>query len=56
MFLKEVSNAQQGCIFYIKNVVKIAILLQLKITVFFIHIFYSCDGKGEFSACNKKNK
>ncbi len=43
MFLKEVSYAHQGCIYVIKNTVKTVkcyeILLQFKITVFYLNIF-----------------
>ncbi len=52
MFLKEVSSAHQGRIYWIKNAVNCEILLQFKIKVFYCNIFlntiYSCDAQLNF--------
>ncbi len=57
MFLKEVSNGQQGCIYLVKNDQRnkyCKILLYIIINVFYFNTFYnviySSDSKGEFSA------
>ncbi len=54
MFLKEVCYAHQSSIYSIKNTVKIAILLQFKITAFYLNIYFKCDlflrCKAEFSS------
>jgi len=56
MFLKEVSNAHQGCIYLIKNTLNSNIVKynDLKWTVpleyFAFHVIYSCDDKADFSA------
>ncbi len=53
MFLKEVSSAHQGRIYWIKNAVNCEILLQFKIKVFYCNIFlntiYSWDQSWIFS-------
>jgi len=48
------SQSHQGCICLIKNTVKTEMLLQFKVTIFCVYIFYNviyfCDDKAEFSA------
>ncbi len=41
VFLKEVYNAQQSCIYLIKNTEFFLILLKFKITIFSLNIFFN---------------
>ncbi len=43
VFLKDVCNAHQGRIYFIKNTVKIEILLQLNVAVFYLNKYLKCE-------------
>jgi len=49
--LKEVSNAQQGCIYLFKNTVKQQYCEILQFKIIFYHVIHSYDGRPECSGC-----